>query len=222
MPELTTISNGTVLAARAFKRIGETIWVNTYELLYEGASAPADAYTYLDAVADAISVAESNIHSNKVYLDRVVISSVEPDSVPYNPSTFAVFSYNFACTGITGIHTLLPLSFCVLVKKLVNFGRAGNILYRGALSTTSGTMGAQGFTLDFDEANRITNALQTLINSLQALDTSLALVKLTDTGVIDNVRKVTGVTVRTLTTTKKLYNRYFDIANSSGSSGGQD
>lgn len=216
MPELTSLSQNSLLAARAFKRIGEAVWVNTYELRYAGATTPSDVYQYLNDVADAIRDAELAIHSNKVTLDRVIISSVEPDSIPYDPETFAVFSYNQTCTGITGVHTLLPLSFCVLVKKIVQFGRNGNILYRGALATTSGQMDSKGFLLGSDTIVRIQGAVGSLINALQQLNTVLALVKLTDSGAVDNVRTVVGASVRPVTTTKKLYNRYFDIGNDTG------
>lgn len=216
MPELTSIQSGTLFSARTFKRLGQTVWANTYELIFNGATPPTDVYQYLQQIAGVIALAEANIHSANIILDRVVISSVEPDSVPYNPETFAVFTYNIQCDGFVPALPILPLTFCVLVKKAVQFGRSGNLLYRGATPTTGGTLNSQGFTLNTDNINRIQNALNTMLNQLQLLDAALAMVKLSDTGAVDNVRVVTGVTVRPVATSKKLYNRYFDIGNNQG------
>lgn len=219
MPELTSISDGTLMAVRSFKRIGEVVWVNTYEIRYEGAFGPSSPYQYLQSVSDAIVEGEKGIHSDKVTIDRVVIASVEPDSVPYNPETFAVFNYSAQCDGIQSPHSLLPLTFCVLVKKRVEFGRSGNILYRGALSTDSGVMDSIGFTIDPIDATRIESALNLLIDNLQALNTRLVLVKLNPNGTVSNVRAVQGLEVRRIASTKKLYNRYFDVANNTGGAG---
>lgn len=216
MPELTQIGEGTVFSVRTFKRVGNLVWANTYELVYDSATPPQSPSSYLEAIGGIIADAEVAIHNQFVTLDRVVISSIERDSTPYNPYTFVVIPKNLTCTGSTGTRTPLPLTICVLVKKKVLFGRSGNILYRGALVTDSGVMTQEGFKIGLGDKSRIETSLNSMLTNLEAFDTALALVKLSDTGAVEDVRKVTEVEVRELTTSKKLYNRYYDVASNGG------
>lgn len=218
MPELSELNTGSVLGVRVFKRLGERYWVNNYEVQYLGQNQPSDIQQYLLSLAGEFVGAELLIHHPLVYIDRVVISTIEPDSQPYNPLTFAVLPYNMQCNGHDPNQTLMPLSFCVLVKKKTIYGRSGNILYRGALVTASGFMGPNGFSIGPGDENRIGSALNQLVNGLNNINTSLVLVKLDSSGAIENVRQVISLSVRTIATVKKLYNRYYDIG--SGDSNG--
>lgn len=103
-------------------------WANSYEFRAT-AGGNSDA---LLALGTALSVFESSMHHSSVTFDRILISTWEPDSVPYNPASF--ISSTLTLTGARGgLADLMSLNNCLNVTRQAASGRFGHIFYRGFL-----------------------------------------------------------------------------------------
>lgn len=104
-------------------------WVNTYEFVANIDGSLTDLLT----LGTALVQFEQAMHYNVVTFDRLLISTWEPDSVPYNP-------LNLVATPLTAIGTadpegsdVEPLNMCLNVRRFAGAGRFGHLFYRGAL-----------------------------------------------------------------------------------------
>lgn len=107
----------------------ERQWGNTYEVLANSSGSLAD----FDALREALVLFEKTLHLGIVAFDRFTVSSWEADSVPYDPSTFAVTDLDgFGLRG--GSEPFAPITTCLSVVRAPTSGRQGHIFYRGVLS----------------------------------------------------------------------------------------
>ncbi|WP_205006228.1 hypothetical protein, partial [Escherichia coli] len=105
MPILDPLA-GEVFSIRIFKQYEGYRWVNTYELLCEDSAA---TYGDLQTAALAIANRERAPLSSAIVIYKLTISTYQPDSVPYNPSTFTTI--NLSLPGNAGFSSdLIPLT----------------------------------------------------------------------------------------------------------------
>lgn len=128
-------------------------WANSYE--FQALDAGGEAQ--LLALGEALVDFEATFHHTAVIFDRILISTWEPDSVPYNPAVF-IASTLTAAGGNTSGGELLPLDKCLSVARVAATGRFGHLFYRGAL-TESDTTAPAGKSILGDRP-----AMQTIID----------------------------------------------------------
>jgi len=118
--------------ARVFKNLVTNPfnqWDNSYELRVNAELVTAD----LVSLSMAIVRFEKAIHKDVVQFNRMVISTWEPDSVPYDPASFLVVS--LTGTGEVGpVGDNLALNQCLTVVRQPVSGRFGHLFYRGVLN----------------------------------------------------------------------------------------
>jgi hypothetical protein len=201
---LTTITQGEVVTARVYKTFGGYLWANNYEI--QAVNDIPDPPFALQALADRLVVLERTLHVTAVIIDRVVISTYAPDGQPYNPDTLATFPYTLAGQrNVTG--DLLPLEACLFVRRNVDFGRDGRLLYRGCLGEADvGVLGFRGVLIQ-SSLNAIRNTI------LQWYQTGLGanwrFVMASGIPNPTNIRQVIGLDPSEKIVYKKLNNRYF-------------
>jgi len=155
---LRNINQNTVVTARVYKYHTGFAWANNYEI--QAVNDIPDPEFALQALADRLVSLERAIHLNITAIDRVTISTYAPDSQPYNPDALATFPYNqLGQRSISG--DILPLEICLFVRRSVDFGRDGRLLYRGCLTeadvaTTGMRMGLMTAAINFFQ-NAITS-----------------------------------------------------------------
>jgi hypothetical protein len=93
-------------------------------------------------MVDRLVVLERLLHLRDVIIDRAAVSSYVPDSQPYDPDTLTTFPYSLPGQR-SASGEVLPLELCLFIRRNVNFGRDGRLLYRGCL--TEGDMSASAF-----------------------------------------------------------------------------
>lgn len=201
---LTTISQGDVLTVRVFKQFFGYAWANNYEV--EAIQNITNPIVALEALATRIVALERPIHLSGVIIDRVTVSTYVPDSLPYNPNTLAVFPFSVAATR-TAVREPLPLELCLFVRRNVNFGRDGRLLYRGCL--TEDDMSATSFRPLLSSG--AVGALQGIINSWAStgLGNEFRFVMASGLPTPTSVRPVTSLQVSEKVVVKKYNNRYF-------------
>jgi hypothetical protein len=103
-------------------------WANSYEFQSNAIGSESE----LLLLASSLVNFEIALHLGVVTFDRVLISTWEPDSVPYNPA-------NFISSTLTGVGTrggsgdALPLDKTFSVTRQAASGRFGHLFYRGVL-----------------------------------------------------------------------------------------
>jgi hypothetical protein len=103
-------------------------WANSYEFQAEAAGAEDELLTLGQAVVEF----EAALHRNVVIFDRILISTWQPDSKPYNPEVF--ISSTLTAVGGRGTDAdNLPLNQTLAVARIAGFGRFGHLFYRGVL-----------------------------------------------------------------------------------------
>ena len=107
----------------------ENVWANSYE--FEAITASSEINIH--DLADAIGSFEIGIHLNIVQFDRVIISTWEADSKPYDPAAFLVLPLNALGTHPIGADQAVPLNECWRVVRQPAAGRVGHLFYRGCL-----------------------------------------------------------------------------------------
>ena len=196
---------GEVFSIRTFKNYQGYRWANTYELLCLDGSA---TYSDLTNAAVAICNRERVPLSNVIRIYKATISTYQPDSKPYNPSTFTTINLNMP--GQAGFsNELLPLNVCVFARRNVLLGRSGKSFYRGYLTEGDVSWGGDRFEISGHRQNQIASELQAMLRDVQP---RFQFVLARGTPLPTNLRNVIGVTIVSRTTFKKLDNRYFDVA----------
>jgi hypothetical protein len=134
-------------------------WQNSYEFRALDPGAEADLLT----LGTALVLFEQNIHNTFTVFERLLISTWEPDSKPYDPSVF--ISTTLTGNGLRDTSgELEPLTTTLRVARVGRSGRFGHMFYRGILAQ-SDTSAPSGKTQLDDKP-----AMQTLIET--ALTTS--------------------------------------------------
>ena len=203
MPINNVLANE-VFTVRIYKRLEGQEWANSYEV--QATDASSDPAISIGLLRTWLVGLERSIHLTDVFFDRITISTYQPDSQPYDPTRFVSFPI-FEQGQRTRSGDALSLAICLFVRREPGFGRAGKLLYRGALQ-------------EADVAGYRSALLTASINSLQnAINTAWSarpqfwrLVMASGTPTPQDVREVLNLRVSALTVVKKLDNRYFDRA----------
>lgn len=104
-------------------------WVNSYEFT---AIADGDTTNFVTLTGSLVSF-EAEIHSNLVAFDRVIVSTWQADSTPYDPTSFLTIPLTqIGQRSEIGID-MQPLGMAWRVNRVPVSGRNGNLFYRGAL-----------------------------------------------------------------------------------------
>ena len=104
-------------------------WRNTYEFV----ATDDGNITDLTALALALSDFERTIHYNGVFFTTVEIATWEPDSVPYDPTSFLSFPVGESGNLDPGEDGLVANNVCLHVARVPASGRYGHIFYRGCM-----------------------------------------------------------------------------------------
>jgi hypothetical protein len=213
MAPLTTINAGDVLTVRVYKVLNpvQIAWANTYEIRSDNAySGESNVSDILQTLRDLFANFERSLLFNEYLVDRVVFSTYVADSRPYDPFTFVSYPVNLAGQYTSPGFRPLPLEFCTLVKRAVPFGRQGNILYRGIVTTRDANITSAGATIIPARLNVIQDAVNTFYTSLRSLNFRLVLASGRNAVDPSTLRNVTSLSVKNDMRFKKLNNRYFD------------
>jgi len=103
-------------------------WANTYEAVCRVAATSVN----LVNLGDALLLFEQALHKNVVRFERIVLSTWEADSVPYNPSNF-ISEPQSVVGGVGMVGDPVALNQCLSVSRVPAVGRSGHIFYRGVL-----------------------------------------------------------------------------------------
>lgn len=132
--------------------IGGKPWVNSYEVITNGTlatGAPLDenpaAVTLLRNLAGAIADYELEFHLNTTFINRVTVSTWQPDSTPYNGNELV--SVPISASGLRsvgGLSEALGLDDTLYVRKQPLTGELGKVMYRGVLLESDSIVNAQG------------------------------------------------------------------------------
>jgi len=201
---LRNISQGEVLTVRSYKQFSGFAWANNYEI--QATTNIDDPEASLAQVANRIVLLEAALHISGVIIDRVVISSYAPDSLPYNPDALATYPYSVpASRQVSG--DVLPLEMCLFVRRNTTFGRDGRLLYRGCLSELD--MSASGFRPLL--TGSAVSSIQSTINNWQQQSIGSEFVFVMASGVPNptSIRRVLTFQVSEKIVVKKVNNRYF-------------
>jgi len=104
-------------------------WVNSYE----AQAVAGGTEDELLALGVALVDFEATIVHTGVVFDRLLISTWEPDSSPYDPTTFISSPLTAVGARDAGGAELEPLVQCLDVRRETASGRFGHIFYRGVL-----------------------------------------------------------------------------------------
>jgi hypothetical protein len=201
---LSTINQGDVLTVRSYKQYAGFAWANNYEV--EATQDITNPVSALQFLVERIAFLERDIHLNSVVIDRITVSTYVPDSRPYNPNTLATYPLSINGTRPVSAN-VLPLELCLFVRRNVDFGRDGRLLYRGCL--TENDMFAESFR-PLITANAV-NSIQSIINGWRTVGvgSDFRLVMASGFPNVSNVRPVVGLQVSEKMVVKKYNNRYF-------------
>lgn len=202
------VNEGEIVSVRVIQSAnnGTIKWANTHE--YRALARN----NFFDAQTLALELAE--VH--KAFLlpaykvERVVVSTWVPDGVPYNPDTFASFSFGMQGSRTRAGSEPTDLTVCLLLDRRVQGGRNGRILLRGCL--TEEMLTAVGGRYNFQQPS-----------SLDGVDFNAAMGRLLSAIYVPTNNAVWGMVmhselgtrpidafVNPRITFKKLRNKYFD------------
>jgi len=205
---VTNITNGELFTVRVYKTFGALFWANNYEFRARQ-DVPFAQTAIIDLVNQLVNL-ERPLYPSYIRLDRVVVSTYQPDSRPYNPDTFTTLPINLDGTATTS-GDAMPIEYCVFVRRVVASGRPGKLLYRGVLDEASvGTLGLRAV-LTTTRRNQLQNLFSTWFGAFVASNVPFELVMISGQEDI-NVRVVQGLTVVERITLKQVGNAYFDRA----------
>jgi hypothetical protein len=104
-------------------------WANAYE--FQATEAGTEAQ--LLALGVALVAFEAALHHTTTLFDRLLISTWEPDSVPYDPTAF--ISTTLSDVGDRGaLSDPLSLNQCLSVTRVCATGRFGHLFYRNCVA----------------------------------------------------------------------------------------
>jgi hypothetical protein len=201
---INSIAQGEVFTVRIYKRLEGQEWANSYEV--QATDNSSDPAISIGNLRNWLVGLERSIHLTDVFFDRITISTYQPDSQPYDPTRFTSFPI-FEQGQRARSGDALSLAICLFVRREPGFGRAGKLLYRGALQEADVAGYRSG--LLTASANSLQNAINT---AWSARPQFWRLVMASGTPTPQDVREVLNLRVSALTVVKKLDNRYFDRA----------
>jgi hypothetical protein len=213
MGTLENIEIGEVLTVRTYKVVPGVplAWANTYEVVSNVAAEDIQlSQIRLNTLKNVIVDFERSLLCDNFIFDRIIISTYVPDGSPYNPFTFVSNAINAPGLYYLPGRKPLPLQFCALVKRLVSYGRLGNLLLRGIVYNEDVEITPSGPVIGQVRLNQIQNALDTFYNQLRTNDFDLVMARGSDVVETSTLRIVSGLSAKKDMRFKKLDNRYFD------------
>jgi hypothetical protein len=213
MGRINRLDQDEVLTVRTYKVVpgAQIAWANTYELIVDNPSQDVnEVTTRLNNLRNAFVTLERGLLNVAYTLDRVIISSYVADSQPYDPFTFVSYTVSLPGQFTSGSNPLVPLQLCVLAKRLVAFGRQGNLLYRGIVTRNETTVTPTGTVISAARVTAIETALNNFLNAIRQLGFDLVMARGVQQVEVGTLRRVTGLEVKQDMRFKKLNNRYFD------------
>ena len=172
-------------------------WANTYELV---SIADGSEVLLLEHGANLVEY-EAAFHRSTTIFDRLIISTWEADSVPYDPSAFISSTLTLAGAISAGAEAV-ALNQVLVVARACAVGRAGHIFYRNCLTEEDVTAPAGASVLGNKPAmqSRIEGALTSSgfdadISAGAAAEMQLSLINKTGS----NVRPVVNMVVQGVT-----------------------
>jgi len=207
---VTNITQNELFTIRVYKRSAGLVWGNTYEV--QATQDVAFAQTAVLDLVNRIVNLERRLHRPEVVIDRVVFSTYVRDSVPYNPLSFTTIPVNQNGNNSSGGESL-SIEYCTFVRRVVESGRTGKLLYRGSLAEDWVT--TQGLRAVLTPAYR--NATQASLNEWwgtvwQVSANPFQLVMASGDESL-NVRPVQALMVSVNVVMKQWGNAYFDRNN---------
>jgi len=146
----------TVRVTKSLLTNPDNVWANSYEFRTTEDTTEGN----LLLLSAKLVEFEAAFHTSDVIFQRVLISTWEPDSVPYNPDVF--ISTTLTAIGAIDLGgTGLSLDQCLSVTRQVNSGRFGHLYYRGCLdeSEVSSPAGKTILNSRSDQQTKISTAL---------------------------------------------------------------
>jgi hypothetical protein len=128
---VTNITQGELFTVRLYKRSAGLVWGNNYEVR-ANQDVPF-AQTAIQDLVNRLVNLERRLHRPEVIIDRAVVSTYVRDSTPYNPSAFTSIPVNLPGNNSGGGESL-SIEYCTFVRRVVESGRTGKLLYRGSLA----------------------------------------------------------------------------------------
>jgi hypothetical protein len=125
---VTNITQNELFTVRVYKRYGSHVWANNYEIRARQ-DIPFAQTAILDLV-NALTNLERPIYPTYIRIDRAVVSTYQPDSIPYNPDNFTTVPVN-VLGQVNFQGDPMPLEYCLFVRRVTASGRPGKLLYRG-------------------------------------------------------------------------------------------
>lgn len=126
-----SFAEGDLFTVRVVKRLStnpNNKWANSYEFR----ATLAGSTDELLALGSAVVSFEQKMHKNTVRFDRLLMSTWEADSVPYDPTSF--LSTTLTASGtLGGSGDNVALNIALAVTRQAQSGRFGHIFYRGSL-----------------------------------------------------------------------------------------
>ncbi len=198
-------TSGEVFTVRSYKQYLATQWANTYEIRCTDDDAERS-----DLVNAALAIvnAERAIHLNFVNFFRAVISTYQPDSRPYNPSSFTTIDFSLQGQVSSSGSNSLPLTTCVFARFTAEGGRSGKRFYRGCLTEGDVDFGMKGHFI-FQSRRDVIQAAIGALSGIFSPYFEMVLARGTPTPT--NVRRVSLISIAEQTSHRKLDNRYFDM-----------
>jgi len=203
--------NGDLFVVRVLKSLStnpDNVWANSYEFIANDDGTGSA----LSSLVESLVEFEAAFHKDVVLFQRAIVSTWAPDSVPYDPSAFAVYPQT-AAGGVGPVGDNLPLDKCLSVARTPASGRSGHLFYRGVLNEAD-TAAPAGKSILVDRAG-----IQTLIDDAltsSGLDTyvgpaasgALIMCMIDKTGAVTrNIIDLTVQGVSTLPTDHAWFNR---------------
>jgi hypothetical protein len=198
------------MTLRIFKRLTTAPspeWSNRYDLSVVGTPTTQDLE---DSCFDILDL-ERSLHLGSVGFNRMVLSTYQADSSPYDPT--ALLTMALSVSGLKAASgDPLDLRVALFVRRQVDVGRIGKLLYRGSLSEGEVSAPA-GIVALSNEAN---TSLNGVINTWEAgsglefmsATGPLLMVMLNNGG--STARIVRSLSVGGATITKQNH-RYYDV-----------
>jgi len=128
---VTNITQGEVFTVRLYKRSAGLVWGNNYEVRAKE-DVPFAQTAIIDLVNRLVDL-ERRFHRPEVIIDRAVVSTYVRDSTPYNPSAFTSIPIGLPGNNSGGGESI-SIEYCTFIRRSVESGRTGKLLYRGSLA----------------------------------------------------------------------------------------
>lgn len=103
-------------------------WANSYEFKSVGSGTESE----LLILAPILVAYEVAFHFTTTIFDRIIISTWEADSVPYDPESFISLSLSDV-GAVDASSDPLALNQCLSVTRVASSGRSGHLFYRNCV-----------------------------------------------------------------------------------------